>query len=51
MKLTFVDAGVLIAASRGGSGQAARALEILDDPERTFAASPVKVVTIHPGSK
>ena len=39
MKLTFVDAGVLIAASRGGTEQAARAMEILDDPEREFAAS------------
>jgi len=37
--LTFVDAGVLIAASRGGSEQSARAMEILDDPEREFAAS------------
>jgi predicted nucleic acid-binding protein len=40
VKLTFVDAGVLIAAARGGSEQAARAMEILDDPEREFAASP-----------
>ena len=39
MKLTFVDAGVLIAAARGGSEQASRAMEILDDPEREFAAS------------
>jgi predicted nucleic acid-binding protein len=39
VKLTFVDAGVLIAAARGGSVQAARAMEILDDPEREFAAS------------
>jgi hypothetical protein len=34
-----VDAGVLIAAARGGNVQAARAMEILDDPEREFAAS------------
>ncbi|MEA2165304.1 MAG: hypothetical protein QOK37_3431 [Thermoanaerobaculia bacterium] len=40
MKLTFVDAGVLIAAARGGNVQAARAMEIFDDPEREFAASP-----------
>jgi hypothetical protein len=40
VKLTFVDAGVLIAAARGGSEQATRAMEILDDPEREFAASP-----------
>jgi hypothetical protein len=39
MKLIFVDAAVLIAAARGGSEQAARAMEILDDPEREFAAS------------
>ena len=39
MKLTFVDAGVLIAAARGGSDQAERALAVLDDPEREFAAS------------
>lgn len=39
MKRTFVDAGVLIAAARGGSVQAARAMEILDDPQREFAAS------------
>jgi hypothetical protein len=39
VKLTFVDAGVLIAAARGGNIQAARAMEIFDDPEREFAAS------------
>jgi hypothetical protein len=39
VKRTFVDAGVLIAAARGGNVQAARAMEILDDPEREFAAS------------
>mgnify|MGYP001620100856 CR=1 FL=1 len=39
MRLTFVDAGVLIAAARGGTEQAARALAILDDPDRQFAAS------------
>jgi predicted nucleic acid-binding protein len=40
VKITFVDAGVLIAAARGGTEQAVRALEILDDPEREFVASP-----------
>ena len=40
MKLTFVDAGVLIAAARGGSDQAERALAVLEGPEREFAASP-----------
>jgi hypothetical protein len=40
VKLTFVDAGVLIAAARGGNIQAGRAMDILDDPERQFASSP-----------
>ena len=40
MKLTFVDAGVLIAAARGSNVQATRAMNILDDPDREFAASP-----------
>ncbi len=43
MKLTFVDAGVLIAPARGGTDQTAHAmsiLSILDDPEREFASSP-----------
>lgn len=40
MILTFVDAGVLIAAARGGTEQAERALGILEDPSRRFAASP-----------
>lgn len=40
MKLTFVDAGVLIAAARGGNVQATRAMNILGDPDREFAASP-----------
>jgi hypothetical protein len=39
VKLTFVDAGVLIAAARGGSIQTGRAMDILDDPERQFASS------------
>ena len=39
MKLTFVDAGVLIAAARGGTEQAERAMDVLDDPVREFAAS------------
>jgi predicted nucleic acid-binding protein len=40
VKSTFVDAGVLIAAARGGSEQSRRAMAILDDPEREFVASP-----------
>ncbi len=39
MKVTFVDSGVLIAAARGEGGLAARALAVLDDPERQFATS------------
>ncbi|HEV2720427.1 MAG TPA: PIN domain-containing protein [Thermoanaerobaculia bacterium] len=39
MKLTFVDASILIAAARGGNVQAARAMDILDDADREFAAS------------
>ncbi len=38
--LTFIDAGVLIAAARGGSEQSRRALSILDDPNREFISSP-----------
>jgi hypothetical protein len=34
LKLTFVDASVLIGAVRGRGEQASRALAILDDPER-----------------
>ena len=39
MKLTFLNTSVLIAAACGGSVQAARAMEILDDPIRQFASS------------
>lgn len=48
MKLTFVDAGILIAAARGGSEQSSRALTILDDPERRFAASPFLQLEVLP---
>jgi hypothetical protein len=40
LTLTFLDAGVLIAAARGGNDQAQRAMAVLDDPDREFAASP-----------
>jgi len=47
MKRTFVDAGVLIAAARGTDSLFARALGILDDPEREFASSAfVKLETL-----
>jgi predicted nucleic acid-binding protein len=36
---TFLDAGVLIAAARGGGVIAMRAHTILDDPERVFVTS------------
>lgn len=39
MKLTFIDSGVLIQAIRGQGALTARAMEILDDPERSFASS------------
>jgi predicted nucleic acid-binding protein len=36
---TFLDAGVLIAAVRGQEAEAARALAMLEDPERSFLTS------------
>ncbi len=39
MVLTFVDASVLIEAFRGEGPAARRALDVLDDPSREFAAS------------
>jgi predicted nucleic acid-binding protein len=39
MTITFVDAGVLIAAVRGRTEVSAQAMAIFDDPERTFASS------------
>lgn len=39
MTLTFIDTGVLIAAARGDSELAAKAMAILDDPEREFVSS------------
>jgi predicted nucleic acid-binding protein len=37
--LTFVDAGVLIAAARGAGARALAAFSVLDDPTREFASS------------
>ena len=37
--LTFIDTGVLITAARGQGDAALRAMDILDDPGRTFASS------------
>ena len=39
MTLTFVDAGVLIAAARGHGEIHRRALRVLGDPKRSFASS------------
>lgn len=39
MKLTFIDSGVLITAATGAGGFYERAMEILDDPGRTFVSS------------
>jgi len=39
MILTFVDAGVLIAAARGTGSGAQSALQVLRDPNREFASS------------
>ena len=38
-KLTFIDTGVLIAASRGDSEQSKKAISVLDDPSREFISS------------
>ena len=37
--LTFLDANILIAAAAGKDGVSRRAMRILDDPDRRFAAS------------
>jgi predicted nucleic acid-binding protein len=39
MTITFVDAGVPIAGARGNAEVSARAIAILDDPNRSFASS------------
>ncbi|MEM9217648.1 MAG: PIN domain-containing protein [Cyanobacteria bacterium P01_F01_bin.150] len=39
MVLTFIDSGVLIAASRGEGDIASRAMTVLTDGDRTFASS------------
>ncbi|MEM8641991.1 MAG: PIN domain-containing protein [Cyanobacteria bacterium P01_G01_bin.54] len=37
--LTYIDSGVLIAAARGDTEVSEQAIALLDDPDRTFAAS------------
>ncbi|MBD2387897.1 type II toxin-antitoxin system VapC family toxin [Cylindrospermum sp. FACHB-282] len=39
MKITFIDAGVLVTAARGVGEMSEKALSILEDSEREFAAS------------
>jgi len=39
VRLTYVDASVLIAGVRGQGELPARVLAVLDDPDRSFAAS------------
>ena len=39
MTLTFVDAGVLIAAARGNNKLSLKAMAVLDDPDRQFVSS------------
>jgi predicted nucleic acid-binding protein len=48
LTLTFVDAGVLIAAARGTDLIALRANQALGDPRRSFAASPFLRLEILP---
>jgi predicted nucleic acid-binding protein len=47
-KKTYVDAGVLIAAVRGKEDLAERAMQILDDPNRTFVSSPFLKLEVLP---
>jgi hypothetical protein len=47
MKLTFIDSGILIAAARGTDEIARLAMQVLDDPDRSFASSlSVKLETL-----
>lgn len=39
MKLTYVDADILIAAAKGTEAFSASALAVLDDPDRSFVCS------------
>jgi predicted nucleic acid-binding protein len=48
LALTFVDAGVLIAAARGTDWISRQAILILNDPRKSFAASPFLRLEILP---
>ena len=39
MKRTYIDSSVLITAARGTASNCARAMEVLDDPDREFVTS------------
>lgn len=46
--LTYLDSGVLIAAAKGNEQWSKRAFQIIDDPGRTFVASPfLRIETSH----
>jgi predicted nucleic acid-binding protein len=45
---TFLDAGVLITAARGAGDDADKALQLLKDPNREFAASPFLKLEVLP---
>lgn len=48
MKRTFVDAGILIAATRGQGSVSKRALAILEDSDREFVASRFLQLEVQP---
>lgn len=50
MKLTFIDASVLIAAVRGQEDVADKAIGILDDPNRNFVSSDFVKLEVLPKS-
>lgn len=47
--LTFIDSCLLIEAATGATALAEKALEILDDPNRTFASSSFVKLEVMPG--
>ena len=51
MTLTFVDAGVLIAAVRGTAEIGLRANQVLGDPRRSFASSPFLRLEVLPKAR
>jgi predicted nucleic acid-binding protein len=51
LTLTFVDAGVLIAAVRGTAEIGLRANQVLGDPRRSFASSPFLRLEVLPKAR